>query len=197
MNLQSMRQLMARHNLQPGRALATLLLAAFAVAVFAGSALAAGNLVKNGSFEKATNGIPNWWGWFGFTPADKRVCNQSKAGACSFRMVADGAFKNLEQCCLPISGLAGDEFTLSVWTKSKAFDLGLGNSAYVYVLFSYPGGGSNYDYFDIPTGTTAWTLIQVSAVADDAYDTMEVGVQFNYPGSGKVWFDKVKLVEVP
>ena len=197
MNISGVKQFFARRSPPNRPILGALLLAAFAVAVFAGSALAAGNLVKNGSFEKATNGIPNWWGWFGFTPADKRVCNQSKAGACSFKMVADGAFKNLEQCCLPISGLAGDEFTLSVWTKSKAFDLGLGNSAYVYVLFSYPGGGSNYDYFDIPTGTTAWTLIQVSAVADDAYDTMEVGVQFNYPVSGKVWFDKVRLVEVP
>ena len=70
------------------RVLRALLLAAIAVALFAGSAVAAGgNLVKNGSFEKDSNGdgIPNSWVGANLTPADKRVCNQSYAGTCSFK----------------------------------------------------------------------------------------------------------------
>ena len=92
------------------RVLASLLLAAFGVAALAGSALAA-SLVKNGSFEKDSNGdgIPNnWLGNFNFTPADKRVCNQSHAGTCSFRLVGDGNNKFLSQE-LAISGIDGDQ----------------------------------------------------------------------------------------
>src|SRR3990172_12470257 len=88
---------------RPMRFLWAFVLAAFAVALLAGSALAAsGNLVKNGSFEKDSNGdgIPNAWSGSALTPGDKRVCNQSQAGACSFKMVAASpyAFKNLNQC---------------------------------------------------------------------------------------------------
>src|SRR3972149_4301150 len=103
------------------RVFGTLLLAAFAVALIAGSALAAStNLVKNGSFEKDGNGdgIPNDWNGVNLTLADKRVCNQSKAGSCSFKAVGDGTTKYLYQV-IAVSGGSGNEFNLSAWTKGK------------------------------------------------------------------------------
>ena len=138
-----------------------LLLVAIALAVAAGSALAAA-LVKNGSFEKDTNGdgFPNKWAGLNLTAGDKRVCNQSAAGQCSFKMVgngiADGPTKYFLQI-VAVSGLDGDEFSLSFWTKGKEIVLGSGGFATVFVQFNWVGGGNNSHYFNTPAGTSAWT----------------------------------------
>jgi len=165
--------------------------------ILAGSALAAGKLVKNGSFEKDGNGdgIPNNWNPGSLTPADKRVCNQSYAGSCSFKMVADGTVKVLKQLII-VSGVAGEEFILSAWTKGKDLVLG-GGEARIYLVFNHTDGSNNAWYFDIPAGTSAWTLSQVSGQADENYDYITISLQFIEPSSGKVWADKVKLVAVP
>ena len=165
--------------------------------ILAGSALAAGKLVKNGSFEKDGNGdgIPNRWAGISLTAADKRVCNQSYAGACSFKMVADGTVKVLKQLII-VSGVAGEEFILSAWTKGKDLVLG-GGAARIYLVFNHTDGSNNAWYFDIPAGTSAWTLSQVSGQADENYDYITISLQFIEPSSGKVWADKVKLVAVP
>jgi hypothetical protein len=64
MKIFSIKPILSKHGAQSRRrVLPALLLAAIAVATLAGGALAAGNLVKNGSFEKDGNGdgIPNSW----------------------------------------------------------------------------------------------------------------------------------------
>jgi len=99
-------------------------LAALILAVFAASAqstrAATANLVVNGSFEKDTNGdgVPNGWIGFFLDPGDKRVCNQSKAGACSFKLVGDGSYKYIKQQ-IAHNGTSFDDFTLSGWMKGK------------------------------------------------------------------------------
>jgi hypothetical protein len=173
------------------------LLTAFAIAILAGSALAAtGNLVKNGSFEKDSNGdgIPNKWVPGTLAPTDKRVCNQSSAGSCSFRMVGDGSGKQLSQV-IDVSGDASDEFTLSAWTRGKTIVLGAG-AARVYVQFNHTGGGSNNNIVDIPAGTTTWTLRQLPAQATADFDSIYVSVYLG-ADSGKMWVDQVKLVPAP
>jgi hypothetical protein len=178
--------------------LAALLLATFGVAILAASALAAsGNLVKNGSFEKDSNGdgIPNSWNPGGLTPADKRVCNQSYAGMCSFKMIADGGNKTF-YTQIAVSGLAGDEFNLSAWTKGKNIVYGAGVTQ-VVVLFYHTGGGSSESLFDIPEGNSPWTLRQFSgATAAADYNTIVITLRVT-AGSGKMWLDKVKLVPAP
>ena len=180
-----------------------LLLVAIALAVAAGSALAASsNLVKNGSFEKDTNGdgFPNKWVGLNLTAGDKRVCNQSAAGQCSFKMVgngiADGPTKYFLQI-VAVSGLDGDEFSLSFWTKGKEIVLGSGGFATVFVQFNWVGGGNNSHYFNIPAGTSAWTLRNIPA-AQALADYSSISVSFELDAdSGKLWVDKVELVPVP
>ena len=170
-------------------------LAALAVAVIAGSALAAA-LVKNGSFERDSNGdgIPNGWTGGSLTPADKRVCNQSYAGACSFKMVGDGDYKYLYQE-ITISGLALDEFTLSARVKGKDLDIGTGLARVRMAIHNTSGGYTNYE-FALSEGTSPWNLYQVVGSASGDYDSIFIYLEL-IADSGKVWFDKVKLVAVP
>jgi hypothetical protein len=185
----------------PRRALAALLLAAVAVAIFAGSTLAATtNLVKNGSFEKDTNGdgLPNNWVYGqNIAPGDKRVCNQSYAGACSFKMIGDANYKWLYQNIL-IAGLAGDEFSLSAWTKGKSIVYGISGVTRLALEFIHTGGGSStYFGYISAAGNTPWTLRQLlgaEAIADFDSITVYLEVQAD---SGKIWFDKLKLVPSP
>jgi len=199
MNISGVKQFFARRSPPNRPILGALLLAAFAVAVFAGSALAAGNLVKNGSFEKDSDGdgIPNKWvaGVFGLTLADKRVCNQSKAGSCSFKIVADGTIKQLTQEIVA-GGLADNQYNLSAWTKGKTIVYGAG-TAQVLVRFNHTDGSNNGWAFEIPAGTSPWTLRQFSpAVAFENFDSITIILEIS-ADSGKLWVDKVKLVEAP
>jgi len=194
MNISSLKPIISKNISKPRHALfPALLLTAFALAILAGSALAATQLVKNGSFEKDSNGdgIPNGW-YVSHTPVDKRVCNQSKAGSCSFKMVGDGTTKYLYQV-IAVSGGSGNEFNLSAWTKGKNITGGL---AYVYVQFNHTGGGDNNVLITIPAGTSPWTLRQEPATAAADFDSITIALQLN-ADSGKVWVDKVILVPVP
>jgi hypothetical protein len=192
----------AAHNSKPGRRVLAAQVCAFgaaalAVAILAGSVLAAsGNLVKNGSFEKDGNGdgIPNGWTPSSLTPADKRVCNQSTAGSCSFKMVGDGTTKVLQQEIL-ISGPAFDVFNFSAWTKGKIIDLGAGTVT-IYVQINYTDFGHAESHLLMPTGTSPWTLRQIQVEALQDYDSIQIFV-YTSSNSGKAWVDGVKLIPAP
>ena len=202
MSISNIKPILSKYGPQSSRVLAALLcafgVAALAVAILAGSALAAGsNLVKNGSFEGGThgNGIPNKWSGTNLTTADKRDCNQSAAGDCSFKMVGNGVSKLFKQE-IAVGGLAGDEFTLSAWTKGKDVAFG-GGEARVYVYFNHTDGSANSLQFGIPAGTTPWSSRYYSpATASENYDSIRIQIQFSID-SGKIWVDKVKLVPIP
>jgi hypothetical protein len=176
--------------------LLAILLAALVLAAFAGSALAA-KLVKNGSFEKDSNGdgIPN--GWLvnpGVTAADKRVCNQSYAGNCSFKTVADGSTESIYQD-LAIQGTTGDKFKVSVWVKGKTLDIGSGQARF-YLVFNHVGPGTNFVWAGVNPGTYTWQLRQATGAASSNFDSITIFLYLEGVESGKVWIDKVKLIEV-
>ena len=178
--------------------LLALLLTALILALFAGSALAAStNLVKNGSFEKDTNGdgIPNNWNGVNMTLVDKRVCNQSKAGSCSFKMKADGNYKHLIQFA-SYGGPAGDTFTFSAWIKVKDLVLGAGDARLV-VGFGHTDGSVNEETIGLPAGTQGWTLYSIPATADENYNEITAFIISEQATSGKLWIDKFSLVPVP
>lgn len=182
------------HGSKPGRrALAAMLLAAFAVAIVAGSALAA-NLLLNGSFEIDGNGdgVPDSWTGQNLTPQDKRNCKISKAGDCSFKMLGDGANKSLYQIFEP-DGPANTTFTLSMWTKGKD----LVGDAYFYIFVNHADNNSSElsTIFYIPAGTSPWTWHEVVVVTDEPYNQVIVFLASDATG-GKVWFDKAKLLAV-
>jgi len=174
------------------RVLASLLLAAVAVAVLAGSALAA-NIVSNASFEKDGDGdgIPNGWSTNALSAADKRVCNQSYAGSCSFKMVGPGAEKRIWQTNF-IGGGAGDAYTWTIWVKTKDVVLGGGTATLFLEIHQFDGGG-DLETLDIAAGTAGWQKYTLELTSTEVYDFVKVRVDF-FPDSGKAWFDKVKLV---
>jgi len=174
------------------RVLASLLLAAVAVAVLAGSALAA-NIVSNASFEKDGDGdgIPNGWSTNALSAADKRVCNQSYAGSCSFKMVWPGAEKRIWQTNF-IGGGAGDAYTWTIWVKTKDVVLGGGTATLFLEIHQFDGGG-DLETLDIAAGTAGWQKYTLELTSTEVYDFVKVRVDF-FPDSGKAWFDKVKLV---
>ena len=202
MNNSPIERLLAKDRIRPVRAfLRGLLILTLCFAFLAGSVHSASaydlTKVKNASFEKDTNGdgIPNAWTPTDLSAADKRVCNQSYAGSCSYRMVGDGIGKYLYQETLYSSGPAGIVATLSVWTKGNAIDLG-GGYARLILSFNWTGGGSNGCYINIPAGSSPWTFREVSCDADQAFDVMSIYLETD-ADSGKMWFDKVKLVAAP
>jgi hypothetical protein len=169
---------------RPTRFLWVLVLAALAVAVLAGSALAA-NLVGNGSFENGGDIPDDWAGGGAITPADKRVCNQSYAGACSFKMVGDGDEKSLYQIG-SVSGNAGDKFILKLWTKGK----NVGSSGTATILLRI--GTEDDKLITLPPGNSGWTLRKISLTATEAFSSIFVSMDQDVT-TGKLWFDKVKL----
>ena len=190
MNISPIKSLLARHNSQPRRSiLPGLLLVALALAVIASGALAAGgNLVKNGSFEKDGNGdgIPNSWVGANLTPADKRVCNQSYAGSCSFKFVFDGNSKSIEQN-ISISGNSGDAYNLVFWMKGKAIT----GPGVVRIDLGFSSGLAGYTY--TLDGNSPWTKYSLPVQAPANYTSIYILIRGS-EDSGKAWFDKVKLV---
>ena len=202
MNHPNIKSVVSIHSPRPSRRVLAALLcalgaAAFAVAILAGSALAATtNLVKNGSFEKDSSGdgIPNNWHDFpNILPIDKRVCNQSKAGNCSFLIVGNNSIKQLYQT-MAVSGLAGDEFDLSFWAKGKDLILSPGDAAGVVLAPQLNAGGEDTSHYSLlPAGSSPWTLQELHAEASGDFYAIRIYL-YLYADSGKVWFDKVKLV---
>jgi len=169
------------------------LLVAFVLAVFAGSALAAGtNLVLNSSFEKDSDGdgIPNNWIDFGTGIAPTRVCNQSVAGSCSLKFILDNNDKGVNQN-LSISGDAGDAYKLTFWMKGKLVEAGTED---LFVQIVFLASGETERKF-LPAGTSAWTKYSLIATASADYTDAVIMLESNvFTLSGKVWFDKFKIV---
>jgi hypothetical protein len=163
--------------------------AAFALAIFVGSALAAGNLVANGSFEKDTNGdgVPNNWLGYQLTPGDKRVCNKSYSGACSFKFVGDGTEKHIQQD-LSLSGSSGEQYKLTLFMKGKDLVNGSGFTS-ANVLW-FPSGA---DTIFLPGGTNAWTQYSLVVTAPSDFTAVIIRLETTAT-SGKAWLDKVKFV---
>ena len=176
------------------RLITILLPAVLMLALVATSALAYDlTKVKNPSFEKDTNGdgIPNAWSDAGLTAKDKRVCNQSFSGACSFRMVGNNTDKYLWQMTLYSSGAAGVEMTLTVYVKGKDIMNG-GGWARVWLEFDQTDGGSDWFFVGLPAGNSGWTLRQVSGTATEPFSSISVWLDMRAT-SGKMWVDLVDV----
>ena len=200
MNISPIKSLLAKHNSQPRRSiLPGLLLVALALAVIASGALAAGgNLVKNGSFEKDSNGdgLPNGWVYGqNIAPGDKRVCNQGHSGACSFKIVGDGTSKALYQDITRI-GAIGDSYQLTFWLRGKNIPDG-GDLIIEFYIFHGDGVSEDVVQQVVPSGTTAWQKYVLNLTATESYGLLSVDIFDQSGPSGKAWFDSVKVVPSP
>jgi hypothetical protein len=195
MNTSPVRSISSKHSSETSRAgLGAILLAAFILAVFAGSALAAGNLVKNGSFEKDGNGdgMPNNWFDNGSSgPIPMRNCKQSYAGSCSLKFAFDDLGKYVKQN-IATGGNSYESYKLTFWVKTKQVVAGVG--VIRIDLRFLPSSGYNYIY--VPEGSATWTKYSITLESTADFTSMYIEILAN-PESGKAWFDKVKLVGLP
>ena len=206
MNTSPNRPSLTAHNSKPRRrVLAALLLAAFALAVLAGSAhntqareLASGPItVLNKSFEIKADGntLPKDWDDFSSGIIPRRDCKKSVKGSCSLRFNLDDNTKIVQQV-INVSGLAGETYKLDFWVKGKEV-VGGGGAVFIGFLYHHVDGSNNFLDVILIEGTSAWEHIpspQITAAED--YDYILIKFE-STAESGKVWFDKVKLVEVP
>ena len=196
MKISPIKHFLSRDSRSGRAVLAALLLAALAMAVLAGSsALAAGKLLANGSFEKDANGDgePNNWdrdGSVGKLP--RRDCNQSYAGACSLKFVLDNQFKYVISSNVVAGGPSGVSYTLFFQVKTKDFVPGA-SPMQVQLYFHHTGGGDNHYSSNIPAGTTDWIPLNVTSLSGAPFDYLYVVIESDQD-SGKVWFDKMKVV---
>jgi len=207
MSISGIKRIQAGRNSRAGRhALGAVLLVALALAVFAvdlqGTLAQVGiqagfNYISNGSFEKDSNGdgVPNGWLQGDLTSQDRRVCNQSKAGSCSFKLKADTDIKSLGRCKNFSETDAGDQYQLKAWTKNKALVLG-GGEVRILVDFYDTDAAVGGEEIWLPGGDTPWTLRQLTLTAAVDYDKICITLQ-TWAQSGTVWFDKLSLVFVP
>jgi len=181
-------------------ALGAVLLAAAVLVILTGhtqSALAAGNLVSNPSFEQDIdgNGIPDGWTPYDLTSADKRVCNQSYVGACSFKMQVDGTGKILYQDIL-VGGGVGESYKFTFWVKGK--NIPSGDDQYIVIYFFHTDGSIESVYLIVPSGNFAWTKYVLNTTSDEPYDSLEIQInELTGSSGGKLWVDKMKLVRSP
>ena len=185
---------------RPGFAVFSILLViAFVFATFGdtGSALAANDYayvykVKNKSFEKDSdfNGIPNAWFTINFIPGMKRVCNQAFSGQCSFKMVGDGNPHYLYQEPAASFGSAGYTETLAGYVRGNS----VVGASWLALRFAQTDGGFQYEYITLPTGTYGWTFVSDTFTADEPFNVLRIYLFMNST-SGKIWFDKITLVE--
>jgi hypothetical protein len=179
---------------RPTRFLWALVLAALAVAVLAGSALAAANLVRNGSFEKDGNGDgePNSWdrdASLGILP--RRDCNKSYAGACSLKFSLDNQFKYVISSNVVAGGPSGVAYTLYFWAKTKDLVTGI-SPMQVQLYFHYTDDTNSHFSVNIPQGTQSWQALNVTPISGKTFDYLYVVIESDQD-SGKVWFDKMKV----
>jgi hypothetical protein len=164
--------------------------------VLAGSALAA-NLVANSSFEKDSNGdgIPNNWVGHLLTPSDKRVCNQSYVGSCSFKLVGDGTAKSLYQG-IPVTGGTGESYKFTFWIKAKYVSSGGDLAIHFELLHS---GGLDADIVEqvVPSGNTAWRKYVLNLTSTESYTQLYAYILAESGSGGVLWVDKVKVVHDP
>ena len=179
---------------------AGLILAALAVAFLAGSALAASNLVKNGSFEKDSDGdgIPNNWLGNNLTLADKRVCKQSYDGSCSLKMTGDGTVKFLYQDVYSTPGGIGESYKLTFYMKGKAINQGGFDLFRVQFVILHEDGNS-FDSLEqvVPQGNSPWAKYSINLTSTEVYEGVRVRIFQEGGPSGKLWIDKINVKEIP
>ncbi|MCE5238732.1 hypothetical protein LLH23_09610 [bacterium] len=172
---------------------------------------AATDLSYNGGFEEGVGDLP--YGWCPANPnlwplgADTRAVFGEKVaftwdhgvahgGECSVAISNDGGpdektYLNWHRI-LPLR--AGCDYDASVWIKTEA-----ANKAYLVMSAYTPSGPASGDSTSVIAGTTDWTEHRVTLhpkeVPDLAHGRLTIFLVLR--GSGKVWFDDVKVTVRP
>lgn len=150
-------------------------------------------LLVNANFESDLDGdgVPDSWLGANLGPNDVQNCVlPAHSGSCMFRVRANGNLKRLYQD-LPQSGLAGDSYTLSLWSAAKNAK---GGALVARVKFNYTDGTTEVFTSRLTKGTHNWQHFAVVATAAQDYDAISVRVASTLK-SGRFAVDEVTLIQ--
>jgi hypothetical protein len=151
--------------------------------------------IKNGGFElyaTASTNIPRYWSSnSSILATEGKDTVVIKEGTASFKLIGTGRIKTLSQT-LTLSGLLGDPFTFSYWTKASA--LPSTGACRAQVLFYDGAILKGTKTLTCPAGTTyAWQKATLNFTAPADYTEVVITFTFSKIG-GMVWFDLASLL---
>jgi hypothetical protein len=153
-------------------------------------------VANNRSFEDGSDGdgIPDDWEGSQLTSRDKRDCDVSYTGNCSFRFRGEGKSKVLMQDIYIDNGEEDDRLTLTVWARGQ--DVPAGETFSAELVIFYDDGSKERRTLDFDPTKTKWQSATDRGKAKKAYGTLRIRLM--YEGTdGKVWFDNVYLYIEP
>jgi hypothetical protein len=155
------------------------------------------NLLMNGSFEQGKK-RPKYWKGNALGVLDFKSCSQSPKpdGSCIFTFTADQPFNKYLVQGVPISGQAGEKFTLMGWSKAAGAlsPTKLNSVKYSIEAKVYHTDGTKRKYsVRFSGGTYDWKKNKTTFTTKKPYNKMKVYVR--YGGQrGIAHFDDVQLL---
>jgi uncharacterized repeat protein (TIGR01451 family) len=154
-------------------------------------------LLTNLSFEKDANRdrVPDGWRKAStWTVSDGRNCTIKRTGSCSVRFVGTNGLKAL-QYVLFKSGVAGDDFLFTVWSKASSVPA---TAKYYRIRLELYNGTTlvGSKLFNFAKGTHAFVQGKLPFTAMADYTKIIVKIEFQ-AASGTVWFDDASLLWAP
>jgi len=156
----------------------------------------------NGSMEDDTDAdkVPDFWKIKSPSGKSKRKCDNptegkyyAHLGACAVVLRSTGAKEVLQQTYTPAGGgLAGDAYTLSLWTSGKSIPASA--TARAVVQFAYADGTKGKFTLSLPVGTYAYQQLSFGVTAAKAYTSVKVKIEYAASG-GKLYVDDVSLAQ--
>jgi hypothetical protein len=160
------------------------------------TAPAACTILKNASFETDANHDlkPDNWTFASFDAAtDKRDCAVRQSGTCSLKLVGNGIQKTASQTVIK-SGIAGDHFTFSLWSKGSSVPAG---SLYRLQVKFYNGSTLlSTQTMNFANGTHGFSMKSGTFTASTTYTKVVYKIFFK-AASGTAWFDVAGLSWAP
>lgn len=153
-------------------------------------------VADNRSFENDSDGdgIPDDWEEGQLTSKDKRDCNVSYTGDCSFRFRGENKSKVLLQDIYIDNGEEDDHLTLTVWAKGQ--DVPAGETFSAELVIFYNNGSKDRHTLEFDATKTKWQSATDRSKAKRSYGTLRIRLMYGGT-SGKVWFDNVYLYIEP
>jgi hypothetical protein len=158
-----------------------------------GSGVAGTQLLKNQGFELDANldNKPDNWLLANFNlNTDARDCTVKKSGSCSLRFAGNGLQKTATETILK-NGVAGDDFTFSLWSKSTSVPAAAAYSLQV----QFYNGAILLSTQTLPfnKGTHFFQQVKGTFTAPGSYTKVVFKIIFK-GSAGTVWFDAASLL---
>jgi hypothetical protein len=162
-----------------------------------GTGVAGTQLLTNADFETDANSDkkPDNWTFTNFsTSTDQRDCTVHYTGSCSLKLAGNNTQKTAYQTVTKSGGVAGDDYTFSLWSKASSV-----SSAATYQLQVQFLNGSTVistKTLSFTTGNHAFQKVSGTFTATRAYTKITFTIVFK-AASGTAWFDTAALNYAP